>query len=223
MQAVLAGRIDRLPAREKEVLRTAAVIGKEVPGPVLQRVAALPEEELAAAVAELVSREFLYETALYPEAEYAFKHPLTQEVAYRSQLAERRKAVHAAVARAIEGFYADRLDEHAALLAQHWEGAGRGTAGGRLAPPGGRVGRRAGSRRDGPPLAAGAHAAGAVPESSETLAMGVVARTRLLHNRAPRPGGRGSAALFAEGMGLASRLDSPVPRIVLLLTYGRRV
>src|SRR5438093_182830 len=108
VQAVLAARIDRLPAREKEVLGTAAVIGKAVPGLILKRVAALPQDELSAAVAELVSREFLYETALYPEAEYAFKHPLTQEVAYRSQLAERRKAVHAAVARAIEGFYADR-------------------------------------------------------------------------------------------------------------------
>ncbi len=40
-------------------------------------------------------REFLYQEALYPEAEYSFKHPLTQEVAYRSQLAERRARVHA--------------------------------------------------------------------------------------------------------------------------------
>jgi class 3 adenylate cyclase len=125
VQAVLAGRIDRLPAREKEVLGTAAVIGQAVPGLILRRVAALPETELAAAVAELVSREFFYETALYPEAEYAFKHPLTQEVAYRSQLGERRRAVHAAVARAIAGFHADRLDEHAALLAQHWKGPTR--------------------------------------------------------------------------------------------------
>src|SRR5207247_5588795 len=62
VEAVLAGRIDRLPAREKEVLGTAAVIGKEVPRLILQRVAALSEAELTAAVAELVSREFLYET-----------------------------------------------------------------------------------------------------------------------------------------------------------------
>src|SRR5207247_4258670 len=62
VQAVLAGRIDRLPAREKDVLGTAAVIGKDVPGPVLHRVVALPEAELAAAVAERVGREFLDET-----------------------------------------------------------------------------------------------------------------------------------------------------------------
>ena len=56
--------------------------------------------------------------------EYAFKHPLTQEVADRSQLKERRAETHAAVARVIEELSADRLDEEAALLAHHWAEAG---------------------------------------------------------------------------------------------------
>ncbi|MGH7289282.1 MAG: ATP-binding protein, partial [Myxococcota bacterium] len=98
VQAVLAARIDRLPEREKRLLQTASVIGKEVPEPILERVAELPEAELPAALAALVRGEFLFEKALYPTAEYAFKHPLTQEVAYRSQLAERRARTHAAVA-----------------------------------------------------------------------------------------------------------------------------
>src|SRR5207247_604064 len=72
----------------------------------------------------LTSAEFLYQEALYPEAEYAFKHPLTQEVAYRSQLAERKARVHAAIARAIEEVESGRLGERAALLAYHWEHAG---------------------------------------------------------------------------------------------------
>src|SRR5262249_14377523 len=66
----------------------------------------------------------LYETALYPEAEYTFKHPLTQEVAYRSQLGERRARVHRVVARTLLDLYADKLDEKAAVLAYHWEAAG---------------------------------------------------------------------------------------------------
>jgi class 3 adenylate cyclase/tetratricopeptide (TPR) repeat protein len=221
VQAVLAGRIDRLPAREKEVLGTAAVIGKEVPGPVLQRVAALPQEELAAAVAELVSREFLYETALYPEAEYAFKHPLTQEVAYRSQLAERRKAVHAVVARAIEGFYGDRLDEHAALLAHHWEGAGEALL---AADWHRRAAEWVGARDRGEMSRHWQRVRtllDAVPESSETLAMGVLARARLI--RSGLLLGQAddeAAALFGEGMALASRLDGPALRIFLLGAYG---
>ena len=87
--------IDRLAEREKQVLQTAAVIGREFTEPILRRVVELPEAELAAALQRLTAAEFIYEEALGPEAEYTFKHPLTQEVAYRSQLSERRERVHA--------------------------------------------------------------------------------------------------------------------------------
>ena len=221
VQAVLAARIDRLPAREKEVLGTAAVIGKAVPGLILKRVAALPQDELSAAVAELVSREFLYETALYPEAEYAFKHPLTQEVAYRSQLAERRKAVHAAVARAIEGFYADRLGEHAALLAQHWEGADEALV---AADWHRRAAEWVGARDRGEMRRHWQRVRtllDAVPESSETLVLGVLARTNLLQNGMfLGQTDDEAAALFAEGRALASRLDGPALSIFLLSAYS---
>ena len=124
VQAVLAARIDRLESREKHLLQTAAVIGKEFAEPVLKRVAELSEAELPESLGKLAAAEFIYEEALYPQAEYAFKHPLTQEVAYRSQLAERRSRTHAAVARAIAELYPEQLDERAALLAHHWEQAG---------------------------------------------------------------------------------------------------
>ena len=130
VQSVLAARLDRLPEREKRLLQTAAVIGKEFSGPLLRAVVAasgrqaLSDADLADAVAALARAEFVYETALYPEVEYAFKHPLTQEVAYKSQLAARRAELHAAVARAIEQADADKLDERAGLLAYHWEQAG---------------------------------------------------------------------------------------------------
>jgi class 3 adenylate cyclase len=124
VQAVLAARIDRLPEREKRLLETASVIGREVAGRVLERVAGLPEADRAESLAALVRGEFLIEKRLHPETEFAFKHPLTHEVAYRSQLAERRAKTHAAVARALEELDAARLDERAALLAHHWEEAG---------------------------------------------------------------------------------------------------
>ncbi len=122
--AVLAARIDRLSEREKSLLQSAAVIGKEFSRPVLARAAELPEDELESALRALIAAEFVYEQELYPDAVYAFKHPLTQEVAYRSQLGERRAAVHRRVAEALEELYPDKLDERAALLAQHWEAAG---------------------------------------------------------------------------------------------------
>jgi class 3 adenylate cyclase len=122
VQALLAARIDRLPEREKRVLQSAAVIGKDFTEPLLAAVAELPGRELAEALARLRSGEFLHERSLYPIAEYSFKHPLTQGVAQDSLLGERRRALHAAVARAIEAA-GGLLDEQAALLAHHWEEA----------------------------------------------------------------------------------------------------
>jgi class 3 adenylate cyclase len=124
VEAVLAARIDRLGEREKAVLQMAAVIGGQFSEPVLRHVSGLPEAALASTLRALVAAEFLSEQELYPEVEYAFRHALTEEVAYRSQLGSRRAEVHGAVARAIEELHPDRVDERAALLAQHWEAAG---------------------------------------------------------------------------------------------------
>jgi tetratricopeptide (TPR) repeat protein len=126
VQPILAARIDRLPEREKQVLQTAAVIGKEFQLPLLAAVTDLPKPELDDALRALKGAEFIYEESLYPVAEYAFKHPLTQEVALGSQLRERRRRVHEAVALAVEAAHADKLDEQAALLAHHWEEADQG-------------------------------------------------------------------------------------------------
>ncbi len=124
VQVVLAARIDRLGEREKSVLQTAAVIGREFPEALLRRVVELRADDLSSALRALVQAEFVHETALYPEAEYAFKHPLTQEVAAGSQLRERRARVHAAVAHALVEIHAEKPDAHAALLAHHFEEAG---------------------------------------------------------------------------------------------------
>ena len=124
VQAVLTARIDRLPEREKHVLQLASVVGKNFAEPLLAAVAELGPQELKAALGALCGAEFILEVAIYPAAEYAFKHPLTQEVALGGQLRERRRALHATVARAIEQQGGQRLDELAALLAHHWDEAG---------------------------------------------------------------------------------------------------
>ena len=128
VQAVLSSRIDRLPELEKQLLQTAAVIGKTFSEALLGRVMAslTAIDDTAAldpALSALVTAEFLYEAALYPLLEYSFKHPLTQEVAQRSQLRERRVRVHAAVAQALTEA-GGNLDERAAEIARHWDEAG---------------------------------------------------------------------------------------------------
>jgi predicted ATPase len=116
---VLAARIDRLLLEDKPLLQSAAVIGKDVPYPLLLAVADLPEGELREGLARLQAAEFLYETSLFPELEYTFKHALTHEVAYSSQLQERRRALHASIVAAIEWLYAGREAKQIELLAHH--------------------------------------------------------------------------------------------------------
>ena len=119
VQAVLAARIDRLPPEEKRLLQTAAVIGTEVPLPVLQAIAELPEAELHRGLAHLQAAEFLYETRLFPDQAYTFKHALTHEVAYGSLLQERRRLLHAGIVEALERLAPDRLTEQVERLAHH--------------------------------------------------------------------------------------------------------
>ena len=119
VQAVLAARIDRLPPEEKRLLQTAAVIGTEVPVPLLQRLAVLPEDMLHRDLAHLQGREFLYETHLFPDQVYTFKHALSREVAYGSLLHERRRGLHARIVEALEALTGERVAEQMERLAHH--------------------------------------------------------------------------------------------------------
>ena len=119
VQALLGARIDRLTLPDKQLLQTAAVIGKDVPFTLLARVGDMDDAALRSGLEHLQAGEFLYETKLFPELEYTFKHALTHEVAYGGLLQERRRALHGRVAEAIEELHADRLADHVESLAQH--------------------------------------------------------------------------------------------------------
>jgi class 3 adenylate cyclase/tetratricopeptide (TPR) repeat protein len=119
VQAVLAARIDRLPADDKRVLQLTSVIGKDVPHSILNAIADMSEEDLRRCLARLQAAEFLYETRLFPDPEYTFRHTLTLEVAYGSLLQGRRRELHARIVDTLERLYPDRLSEQAARLAHH--------------------------------------------------------------------------------------------------------
>jgi adenylate cyclase len=230
VQAVLASRIDRLPERDKQLLQTAAVIGREFSEPILAAVAELPDPELAEALAALARAEFVHETALYPEAEYAFAHPLTHEVAIRSQLRERRRRIHAGVAKAIQEAFPEKLDERAALLAHHFEGAGETLEAARWHA---RAAAWVGTRdlaealrhwQQVRELAAG------LPETEESVGLRALACARILSTGGWRLGfsDREVDALYAEGRSLAERSGNPsligligAAYRVRLITWGR--
>src|SRR5262249_14778028 len=111
VQAILAARMDSLPPELKPRLQAASVIGMDVPVALLELIAEMSVDELGAAWAALQTAEFLYETRLFPDLEYTFKHALTHEIAYGGVLQDRKRALHGAVAEALERLHADRLGE----------------------------------------------------------------------------------------------------------------
>src|SRR5213594_3788594 len=119
VQAILAARIDRLAPEAKRLLQAAAVIGKDVPMPLLLAIADAPEHAVRAELTHLQAAEFLYETRLFPDLEYTFKHALTHEVAYGGLLHDRQRALHARITEAIERLSTERVAEQAERLAHH--------------------------------------------------------------------------------------------------------
>jgi len=119
VQVILVARIDRLPADDKQLLQTASIIGKDVPLVLLHAVAEAAEDAVQRGLTHLQAAEFLYETRLFPDPEYTFKHALTHEVTYGTLLQDRRKILHARIVGAIERLYPDRLTEHVERLAHH--------------------------------------------------------------------------------------------------------
>ena len=124
VQGVLAARIDRLSAEDKELLQTLTVLGREFPLGLVKHVTLRPDEELEHGLSRLQAGEFIYEQVAAGDVEYIFKHALTQEVAYNSLLIERRKLLHERAGEALESIFAGQLEDHLDELARHYSRSG---------------------------------------------------------------------------------------------------
>ncbi len=120
VQAILAARIDRLPADEKDLLQTLAVIGKEFSSSLVHAITRSSNDDLSRMLNNLQLGEFIYEQPAVGDIRYTFKHALTREVAYRSVLNERRTLLHDRAGEVIEALFADHLDDHLTELAHHF-------------------------------------------------------------------------------------------------------
>ena len=120
VHGILASRIDALPASQKDLLQTLAVIGKDFPLNLVRHITAIPDDRLEPMLKSLRAGEFIYEQPASGEAEYTFKHALTQEVAYNSMLMQRRRLLHERAGEAIEALFKDRINDHLAELAHHY-------------------------------------------------------------------------------------------------------
>jgi class 3 adenylate cyclase/tetratricopeptide (TPR) repeat protein len=208
VQAVLAARIDRLAPEDKHLLQTAAVIGTDVPFALLRALADVPEEALHRGLAHLQAAEFLYETRLFPEREFTFKHALTYEVAYRGLLHERRRALHARIVEALEALAGDRVAEQVERLAHH---ALRGEVWAKALVYYRQAGEKAlGRSAHREALGYFEHALGALaylPEGRETLEQAIDLRLALRSALNPLGDSRRILAYLYEAETLATSLD----------------
>ncbi len=223
VQAVLAARIDRLDPAAKQLLQVASVVGKEVSGRALGMTAGLDRDRIDSVLCDLIEAGFLYEAELYPERVLAFRHPLTREVAYGTQLAEGRATTHAAAARATIELEPDRLDELAALIADHMAAGGETLEAARWSA---RAAHRAGHSRPQDALRLWRNVtelAGDLDESEETLGLGVLSRMMQLDYAWRLGMERDEAeALAAEATEIATRVgDLRSLALLKLLTSAR--
>jgi tetratricopeptide (TPR) repeat protein len=210
VQSILASRIDRLPLDEKRLLQSAAVIGKDVPFGLLQGIAGLPEEELRRGLAHLQAAEFLYETSLFPDLEYTFKHALTHDVAYGSLLQDRRRELHAKVVDTIEALYSGRLTEQIERLAHHvFRGEVWAKAVGYLRQAGAKAFARSANREAVAYLEQALAALAHLPETRETLEQAVDLRFELRSSLFPLGELEAMLTNLRDAERLAKALDDP--------------
>jgi class 3 adenylate cyclase/tetratricopeptide (TPR) repeat protein len=119
LQGVLAARIDNLDGEARDTLQAAAVIGRTFQYRVLVAIREATDR-LDRQLRELQRLELVREQAREPEREYAFRHALTQEAAYRSILQRKRRELHLLVGEALETLLPDRTDESAAMIGHHF-------------------------------------------------------------------------------------------------------
>ena len=221
IQGVVAERIDRLKDGQKEVLQMAAVIGREFSQQLLEKIVDLPEAELVRVLRELESSEFIHPKRVYPRTEYAFRQPLTQEVAYRSQLMDRRASLHAKVARLLEAEKCEASDDCAALLAHHWERAGDALKAAQWSLQAAEWTAPRDPRESLRHYRKAIALLDTLPESPEMLSLAVLARAGVLGGAAFLPVDPSEVTLlFEQGKALAKRGDDQRGLVKLFSSYG---
>ena len=218
---LLAARIDALPEPVRSVLHGAAVLGRRFPESLLAQLEGLPPSELAVALETLEKAELIYAASPAPNASRAFKHSLTQDVAYRSQLAAARQQRHAQVAEILEAS-ASRHPETDALIGHHWKLAGEPLAAARALARAARWASQSDPSQSFRQWGTVRSLVTPLPDSSEKSVLMLRACSRML-NLGWREGlsKREAETLFAEGRDFARKCGDTAREAMLHASYGR--
>jgi class 3 adenylate cyclase/tetratricopeptide (TPR) repeat protein len=210
VQALLGARIDQLALEDKRILQCAAVIGKDVPLPLLEAISDVTDDELRRSLHKLQATEFVYEASLFPVAEYTFKHALTLDVALGSLLQERRNTLDARIVTWVETGSSERTTEQVERLAHH---AFRGGVWDKAViycrEAGTRALARSAHRTDVRYFEQALQALKSLPETPDTLAEAVDVRLELRAALAPIGDYGRMLEVLTEAEKLARALDDP--------------
>ena len=123
VRALIAARLDTLTSDAKSLLADAAVIGKVFWVGGVARMGERDLDSVASVLRDLSRKELVRasrHSSMQGEAEYAFWHILTRDVAYNQLPRASRATRHTAAATWIEAQAPDRAEDHADLLAYHY-------------------------------------------------------------------------------------------------------
>ncbi len=126
IQALIAARLDTLPADRKLLLQDAAVVGKVFWAGAVARIGERAPGEVEAALHELSRKELVRparQSSMESEVEYGFWHALVRDVAYQQIPRAERAGRHVAVASWIEERAGERVEDLADVLLHHYETA----------------------------------------------------------------------------------------------------
>ena len=118
LQEAVQARLDRIEGDARELIATAAVIGRTFSISLLERL--MPRTRLMPALSELQWLQLVVEEGSAVATEYRFRHGLVQEVAYSGLLDAHRRDLHRRVGEALLELYRDTPDRVLGLLARHF-------------------------------------------------------------------------------------------------------
>jgi adenylate cyclase len=124
IRGLIAFRIDKIPFPQKQVLQAASILGLGFTTEIVALVAEFSQEESQDCIDKLIENEFVCASESGSPFELEFKHPLVQEVAYASLVAEHRRPMHCRAATGLLALFSTAIEQNSALIAHHFSQAG---------------------------------------------------------------------------------------------------
>jgi tetratricopeptide (TPR) repeat protein/Icc-related predicted phosphoesterase len=120
IRSIITEHISQLSETTLEVLSMAAVVGGEFRFRLLVAISDEGEDALSDALEEAIAAQWVYEKKGGRDEVYAFINLVTQQILLERLNPRRQARLHLKIAKALEGLYAQQLDDHLESIARHY-------------------------------------------------------------------------------------------------------